>query len=173
MGLFSRKDKGARTSADDTSGDLDAIESLDDAPPEPAAHEGRPVSAPLGEAERAHIAAALERVRAEGVDVDDLASIGAGYDRAYEQWRADPGAVGSDVIVDTFAVAVGEHLARHSARQWAVVTDVFGTDLGLVAAKADTVVVPHNLVSSRWMRGETGWLPGVVSHLVGLRPRPS
>jgi hypothetical protein len=54
-----------------------------------------------------------------------------------------------------------------------VVTDVFGTDLGLVAARADTVVVPHNLVGARWMRGETGWIPGVVEHLVRIRPRPS
>ena len=57
-----------------------------------------------------------------------------------------------------------------SAREWAVVTDVFGTDLGLVAARADTVIVPHNLVGARWMRRETGWIPGVVSHLVRIRP---
>ena len=73
--------------------------------------------------------------------------------------------------METYAVAIGEHLARHSAREWAIVTDVFGTDLGLVAARADTVVVPHNLVGARWMRGETGWVPGVVSHLVSIRPR--
>ena len=29
--------------------------------------------------------------------------------------------------------------------------------------------VPGNLVASRWMRGETGWIPGVVSHLVNVR----
>src|SRR6478736_4639116 len=104
---------------------------------------GRPVAVPLGDEERDRIASALEHAAAEG----------------------------PDVVVETYAVAIGEHLARHSARDWAVVTDVFGTDLGLVAARADTVVVPHNLVGARWMRGETGWVPGVVSHLVRIRPR--
>jgi hypothetical protein len=126
---------------------------------------------PLGDDERARIASALECAAADGVDVDDLTSIGAHYDAAYRRW-ADAGGSGEgpDVVVETYAVAIGEHLARHSAREWAVVTDVFGTDLGLVAARADTVVVPHNLVGARWMRGETGWVPGVVSHLVNIRP---
>jgi hypothetical protein len=30
-------------------------------------------------------------------------------------------------------------------------------------------VVPANLVAARWMNGETGWLPGVVGHLVRVR----
>jgi hypothetical protein len=133
---------------------------------------GRPVSEPLGDPERGRIAAALARAEADGVDVDDLASIGAHYDAAYDRWSEQGGSgEGPDVIVETYAVAIGEHLARHSARAWAIVTDVFGTDLGLVASRADTVVVPHNLVGARWMRGETGWIPGVVAHLVRIRPR--
>jgi hypothetical protein len=31
--------------------------------------------------------------------------------------------------------------------------------------------VPHNLVAGRWMRGETGWVPGVVGHMVRRRNR--
>jgi hypothetical protein len=30
-------------------------------------------------------------------------------------------------------------------------------------------VVPGNLVAARWINGETGWLPGVVRHLVRVR----
>lgn len=127
--------------------------------------DGRPVSAALTPAERERISRALTALAERGVDVDDLAALGAAYDAALA------GAEDPASAVELFGVAVGEHLARHSARSWAVVTDVFGTDLGLVAARGDTVVVPHNLVSSRWMRGETGWLPGVVAHLVRLAPR--
>jgi hypothetical protein len=167
MGLFSRKSKDSAVEETDTSTDLSD-------PSDVLASDftGRPVSNPLSEDERQRIAAGLDRAAAAGVDVDDLESIGSHFDEAYRAHAADPGSPpGSDVIVDTYAIAIGEHLARHSAREWAVVTDVFGTDLGLVAARADTVIVPHNLVGARWMRGETGWIPGVVSHLVRMRPR--
>jgi hypothetical protein len=165
MGLFSRKDKDVLENAD-VGG---AVDDGDDGPEQPLPD--RPVSKPLGEAERERIAAALHNAAAAGVDVDDLDSIGSHYDEAYRRAAADPGALSPDSVVETYAVAIGEHLARHSAREWAVVTDVFGTDLGLVAARADTVVVPHNLVGARWMRRETGWIPPVVSHLVRIQPR--
>jgi hypothetical protein len=153
MGLFSRKDKEPAA--------------VDDVP-EAASDDGglatdlpdRPSARPLDDAERARINAALE-------------SIGSHYDEAFRRASEEPGSVSPDAVVETYAIAIGEYLARNSAREWAVVTDVFGTDLGLVAARADTVIVPHNLVGARWMRRETGWVPGVVSHLVQLRPRPS
>jgi hypothetical protein len=165
MGLFSRrKDEVTPAEADE---DLETDDGL------VSDFAGRPDSRPLAEEDTARIAAALERAAAEGVDVDDLESIGSHYDEAFRRVTANPDVGdGPDVVVDMYAIAIGEHLARHSAREWAVVTDIFGTDLGLVAARADTVIVPHNLVGARWMRGETGWVPGVVSHLVRLRPRP-
>jgi hypothetical protein len=171
MGLFSRKGK------DDTGEPADSAPTVDDETDDAddalaADFTGRPVAVPLGDEERARITSALEHATSDGVDVDDLASIGAHYDEAYRRWADEGGSgEGPDIVVETYAVAIGEHLVRHSAREWAIVTDVFGTDLGLVAARADTVVVPHNLVGARWMRGETGWVPGVVSHLVSIRPR--
>jgi hypothetical protein len=172
MGLFSRKGK-----------EPDEVDSATEPPESSEVDSGlvadlpdRPSARPLDDAERARIAAALEAASAQGVDVDDLHSIGSHYDEAFRRATSQPDAPGAptpDFLVETYAIAIGEHLARHSAREWAVVTDVFGTDLGLVAARADTVIVPHNLVGARWMRRETGWIPGVVSHLVGIRPRPS
>jgi hypothetical protein len=170
MGLFSKKnkDEAAPPSEPPSAEPVDAgVDPLD---PD---FTGRPVTSSLGDDERDRIAAALAHAADEGVDVDDLASIGSHYDEALRRWTAEGNGDGPDVIVETYAVAIGEYLARHSARDWAVVTDIFGTDLGLVAARADTVVVPHNLVGARWMRGETGWIPGVVEHLVRIRPRPS
>src|SRR6476646_252624 len=166
MGLFSRKGKDDSAEPSDATAvaELEAAEGDDTLTSD---FTGRPVANPLGDGERGRIATALEHAAAEGVDVDDLSSIGSHYDAAYRRWSDE----GPDVSVETDAGAIGEYLARHSARDWAVVTDVFGTDLGLVAARADTVVVPHNLVGARWMRGETGWVPGVVSHLVRIRPR--
>ena len=127
-----------------------------------------PESRRIEQEERAHIDAALEALAAEGVDVDDLASIGAGLDRALTTWLADRDS-DHDAVVQRYAVAVGEHLHRHTDLAWEVVTDVFGTDLAVAAG--DFVVVPANLVAVRWMRREQGWVPGVVGHLVAVRDR--
>ena len=134
-------------------------------------HTGRPLSRPLGPAERSRLETALGRLAQSGIDVDDLTAVGAAYDHAFSTWQADSTSVDSGEIVELFGTAIGEHLARHSVREWAVVTDVFGTDMGLVAQRAETVIVPHNIVSARWMRRERGWISGVVSHLVALQPR--
>ena len=108
--------------------------------------------------------------------VDDLTSLGAGYDAAYRGWKdaaeSDSAADDHAAIVERYAVGIGEHLDRHTDLDWQVVTDVFGTDLALTEGmRGAFVVVPHNLVAGRWMRGETGWIPAVVGHMVARRTR--
>ncbi|MFC8501677.1 DUF3806 domain-containing protein [Pedococcus sp. NPDC057267] len=134
----------------------------------------RPVVAPLGAEERSRIDAALAALAQEGVDVDDLGSLSAGLDAAYRAWEQSPEATRPDhaAVVERFAIGIGEHLERHTDLDWQVVTDVFGTDLALTEGfKGTFVVVPHNLVAGRWMRGETGWVPAVVGHMVRRRNR--
>lgn len=127
-----------------------------------------PESRKIGAEERERIDTGLQALAAEGVDVDDLASISAGLDRALDGWLADQSG-DHGAIVERYAVAVGEHLARHTDLAWELVTDVFGTDLAVAAG--DFVVVPGNLVAVRWMRREKGWVPRVVGHLVTVRTR--
>ena len=74
----------------------------DDAPveePQPVAEQAgglddeaalQTVVARIGPAEQERITAAVAAVEAEGVDVDDVESIGAGLDRAHLAWRAAP-----------------------------------------------------------------------------------
>ncbi|HKX69153.1 MAG TPA: DUF3806 domain-containing protein [Intrasporangium sp.] len=166
MGLFSRRSREKRTGADGAPPEAAAGEG----PPVELPEDGRPVSAPLSEAERSRIARGLAALAQRGIDVDDLGAVGAAYDLAFAEHRGGAGQSAAEVV-ELFGIAIGEHLVRHSTRSWAVVTDVFGTDLGLRDARGETVIVPHNLVSARWMREETGWIPGVVGHLVTLRPR--
>src|SRR6478735_7320515 len=101
MGLFSRKDKDAAAVdvAPDPVEDDDLVTDLPD----------RPIARPLDDAERARIAAAVEAARAEGVDIDDLESIGSHYDEAFFRASDDPGAVSPDAVVETYAIAIGEH----------------------------------------------------------------
>ncbi|HET8766639.1 MAG TPA: DUF3806 domain-containing protein, partial [Pedococcus sp.] len=106
--------------------------------------------------------------------VDDLDSLSAGLDAAYRSWEQSPEGARPDhaAVVERYALGIGEHLERHTDLDWQVVTDVFGTDLALTEGfKGTFVVVPHNLVAGRWMRGETGWVPGVVGHMVRRRNR--
>lgn len=173
MGLFDRIRSSARRGGQghtDDQPEPQRVRVLPDRGDQPADQLPlKPESRRIDEEERARIDELLAVLAAEGVDVDDLASIGAGYDRALTTWASKGGGDDPGEIVDRFAAAVGEHLHRHTDLAWEVATDVFGTDLAVVAG--DFVVVPANLVAVRWMRRETGWVPQVVGHIVELRTR--
>lgn len=122
--------------------------------------------------DEARIAQGVAELEAEGVDIDDLGSIGAGFDAAYQAWDAGGRKEDHAAIVQRYGMGIGEHLHRHTDLDWKVVTDVFGTDLAVAGGfKHDFVIVPSNLVAGRWMRGETGWIPAVVGHIVTRRTR--
>jgi hypothetical protein len=157
---FSRKDKP------DSGGSTVA-----QADPEDVELPLRPEIERPGDAEWARLAAGRKSVEAAGLDPDDLDALGAAYDAAAAAWKDGRKSEREDEreIVERFAIAIGEHLHRHTDLGWSRVTDAFGTDLAVAGGKDDFVVVPGNLVAARWMNGETGWLPGVVSHLVRVR----
>lgn len=132
----------------------------------------QPVLEKVPEAQRERIAVAVEELSAAGVDLDDLASIGAGLDAAFRAWESagEASREPHERIVERFALGIGEHLNRHTDLRWQVVTDAFGTDLAVAGGlRGDFVVVPSNLVAVRWLRREQGWVPGVVGHLVRRR----
>lgn len=166
MGLFDRIRKTAAAEPDastrttDPGGPLDP-DPLDELPLSPQSRR-------IGEDDRQRITAGLQTLEREGIDVDDLSSLGAGLDRELIAWQSEHGD-DHDAIVERYAIGIGEHLHRHTDLSWEIVTDVFGTDLAVAAG--EFVVVPGNLVAARWMRRETGWLPKVVGHLVTLRTR--
>ncbi|MGB3185274.1 MAG: glycosyltransferase [Ornithinimicrobium sp.] len=156
----------------------DAADAEGDGPQTPAAatevdEYGRPSTpvAPIEDNERERIAECLTELAESGVDVDDLSSLSQGLDAAYRSWSQAREQDHSS-IVRRYAIGVGEHLSRHTDLDWAMVSDIFGTDLGLAEGpRGAFVVVPGNIVASRWMRGETQWIPDVVGHLVRRRER--
>ena len=161
MGLFSRSKSASVTPTSAPHPDVERDE------------DGIPLTPtqPLREADREEISGHLEDLAHAGVDVDDLASLTRGLDAAYQEWSAAKGADHSQ-IVQRFATGIGEHLARHTDLEWRLVSDVYGTDIGLAESdRAMFMVVPSNIVAARWMRGETMWIPDVVGHLVRRRTR--
>ncbi|HNQ06825.1 MAG TPA: DUF3806 domain-containing protein [Tetrasphaera sp.] len=174
MGLFRRSGNGdGDTSAGEANAGVSRFHETDDSLVD---GDGmgplRPRDRGLGEQERARIAAGLAALGSAGVDIADLDAMGAAYDATYAAWRdtAKRKRENHDALVEQFAIGLGEHLTRHTDLRWRIVTDVFGTDLAIADQReGDFVVVPGNLVASRWMRGETGWLPGVARHLIRVR----
>jgi hypothetical protein len=165
---FSRKDKDndAPVENDRPRGSVVA-----EADPEDVELPLRPLIERPGDEEWARLAAGRASLEAAGLDPNDLAALGAAFDTALSTWQSAAKGEREDEreIVERFSIGIGEHLHRKTDLGWSRVTDAFGTDLAVAGGKDDFVVVPGNLVAARWMNGETGWIPGVVGHLVRVR----
>lgn len=177
MGLFSRKGRDSTPAGE--GGDLRQDPGSDLLEPEADDDWSRPLGPRALPLRADHLALrdrCLSELDTAGVDLDDLGAIGVGYDTDCSSWvaqgglkRAKPG--DQDPFIQRWGVAIGEHLTRTTDLRWATVEDPFGTDLGLFAESDHFALVPTNLVSGRFLNGESGWVPGVVGHLVGLRHR--
>lgn len=161
MAWFSRRDR--QSGAPDA-----APDGPDQSPSEPVL---RPVIERLGVEEQQRVAAGRAALERAGIDVDDLEALGAAYDTALTAWQGARRGDREDEreLVERFAIGIGDHLQRHTDLSWSRVTDAFGTDLAVAGGKDEFVVVPGNLVAARWMNAESGWVPGVVGHLVRVR----
>lgn len=163
MAWFSRNKSEAR--------DAPRASSATEADPEDVELPLRPLIERPGEEEWARLGRGRAALDKAGLDPNDLEALGAAYDEALTTWQAARKGEREDEreIVERFAIGIGEHLHRSTDLSWSRVTDAFGTDLAVAGGKDDFVVVPGNLVAARWMNAETGWIPGVVGHLVRVR----
>lgn len=147
MGLFGRRRDNSESSAD-------TAESL----AEPGTDLADEITtAALGAQEEEHLNRARAAYRQHAIDPTDLASISAAYDAGIRTGDTD--------LIGVLATAIGDHLCERAGYRWVLVTDTFGTDLGLLGPRRRATSMPHTLVAVRWMRGETGWVAGVVEHL--------
>ncbi|MDQ2796300.1 MAG: DUF3806 domain-containing protein [Actinomycetota bacterium] len=162
MAWFSRKGSGSYEGVTTAQDEDDGVE-----PELPL----RPRIERIGVEEQQCIASGRASIEASGLDVDDLAAMGAAFDSDLAGWLDVRKSKRGDEkdIVEKFAVAIGDHLARRTDLRWARVTDAFGTDLAVAGGSDEFVVVPQNLVAARWMNSESGWLPGGGAHLVRVR----
>jgi hypothetical protein len=164
MAWFTKKATSGPTGPADRD-DVDPLAVDDDAMPVDDAPLVIPRLLPLDDSARRRIAVALAALAADGVDVDDLASLADAYDRTWSSWAHArlSGRESHDVIVERFGIGIAEHLSRTTDLTWGIVSDAFGTEIGVGSAEDGDLLVPTNLVAVRWMNGETGWVTGVVT----------
>ncbi|MCW2603862.1 MAG: hypothetical protein JWN61_1997 [Pseudonocardiales bacterium] len=128
----------------------------------------RLTSPPPNPAEQEWIADNLSRLRSDGVDIDDAASLGAHFDRAYREWAAFPSPLREDPndAINRIGIGVGEHIRRRTGLEWAIATDEYGTELALVGQPGDVLIFPPNLVAKRWSDEGIGVLPNLIEMLL-------
>ncbi|WP_186526259.1 DUF3806 domain-containing protein [Leekyejoonella antrihumi] len=110
----------------------------------------------------------LERARQAAIDPDELASIDAAYARYFDQVLRTPADHRQDPTqtLTTIAMAMGEHLQRHSALHWRVVKDAEGTDLALASADDTGVLFPVDPVADAWSKQQRDWLADFVTEVL-------
>lgn len=83
------------------------------------------------------------------------------WHREPQEQRIDP-----NVLVSVVGIAMGDVLAREFGLVWKIITDAFGTDLGLWRAKGQIVVSPTNSIAKHFAEESDGF---VVDHYAALR----
>ncbi|NHN57437.1 DUF3806 domain-containing protein [Calidifontibacter sp. DB0510] len=108
-----------------------------------------------------------------GIDVGDLDSIEAAYERYLQQVRAQPAAERADPTetLTAIAMALGEHLRRNSTLDWRVVTDAQGRDLAIASPDEIEVLFPIDPVADAWQTQQEGWMRGFVDALLSRYER--
>jgi hypothetical protein len=94
-------------------------------------------------------------------------------DRAYKYWLysgTDINAPANDVI-HAIAFAFGQYLVDNEGFEWSLVTDQFGTDVGVRAlpGRGDVLVCPASMVAKRWETKETDFLVPIYHAVIDQR----
>lgn len=124
--------------------------------------------APVGAQERRALDGWLDQAAQQGIDIDDVSSIGGAYDAYVERMvdtapedREDP-----TPFCTMVGMAMGEHLVRRTPLEWRVVTDHEGTDLAVATPAEDAILFPVDPVASAWEVAEVGWMDEWVANLL-------
>ncbi|GAB5497152.1 MAG: hypothetical protein Phyf2KO_22320 [Phycisphaerales bacterium] len=87
------------------------------------------------------------------------------YDTWFTGWQQDPAdSQDANAMCMLIGVGLGDAIIeRVPELEWKIITDNFGTDIGLFGRDAGTVVThPTNMVAKRIESGETTWIARIV-----------
>lgn len=74
-------------------------------------------------------------------------------------------------VVLVLGVALGDQIAEATGMEWKIITDAYGTDMGLFLAGlegtySDIVTHPMNLIAKRIVERQSGWLKPTADDLI-------
>jgi hypothetical protein len=89
-------------------------------------------------------------------------------DELIRWWHREPQGqrIDPNVVVTVVGIAMGDVLAREFGLVWKIITDAFGTDLGLWRAKGHIVLSPTNSIAKHFADESDGF---VVNHYAAFR----
>jgi len=94
-------------------------------------------------------------------------------DSAYEFWLNSGGEIESQAndVIHAIGLAFGQFLVDRDGFEWVVVTDQFGTSIGVRALpkKGDVLVCPTSIVAKRWETRETRFFSPVYRAVLDQR----
>ncbi|QDV87609.1 DUF3806 domain-containing protein [Planctomycetes bacterium TBK1r] len=119
------------------------------------------------------IAHARSLIAASDPDGDACDMTPGVLDVAYRQWLTN----GTDIneqandVVHAIGFAFGQFLVDNDEFEWTLVTDQFGTDLGVRAlpSMGDVLVCPASMVAKRWETKETDFLVPMYRAVIDQR----
>ncbi len=74
-------------------------------------------------------------------------------------------------VIHAIGFAFGQFLVDHDGFEWTIVSDQFGTDLGVRALpdRGDVLIYPANMVAKRWETQETDFLVPIYQGVIDQR----
>jgi hypothetical protein len=94
-------------------------------------------------------------------------------DHAYKSWlnRGLATAEQANDVIHAIAFAFGQYLVDRDGFDWTLVTDQFGTDIGMRALpnRGDVLVCPASMVAKRWESKETDFLSAIYRAVIEHR----
>jgi len=88
--------------------------------------------------------------------------------------RSPKGHPDANAVAIALGVALGDQIAQATGMEWKIITDAYGTDLGLFLAGlegtySDIVTHPMNFIAKRIVDRQSGWLfPAATSLIDGI-----
>ena len=89
-------------------------------------------------------------------------------DAAYTEWsKTEKSQDEVNMGLNSFGVMFGNYLRKSiPSLEWKVITDDYGTELGLYRAKNEITLFPANMITKRYHKQETGFLKGLAESMI-------
>ena len=102
----------------------------------------------------------LDQAARANIDVTDVATIDAAYERYLEHVLAQAAPERQDPteVMAMISFALGQWLANETILEWRVITDDQGRDLGLALPDETSFMFPSDFVSEAWNEARSKWL---------------